>query len=136
MRLTPTIIYLATLAVVASVGTVAYFSFASEARPTPPALLANLPGGDYRAENEAFRQRILRIVPIGSPKSRLATLLEGQGFRIAWAPSDAVEYEARYDDRFQKPSLICGSMMLVWWTVDKAGRVASVRSLYSDDGCP
>ena len=136
MRLVPTIIALTTTAVAAIVGTGAYLLNASQSRPTSPALLANLPGGDYRAENAAFRQRVLRIAPIGSPESGLTTLLKAQGFRMAWEPSDAPEHEARYDDRFRKPSLICGSMMQVWWSVDQAGRITGVRSLYSDDGCP
>jgi hypothetical protein len=136
MRSAMTIVAVVAAAVIASGATAAYFIVASQSLRPRPALLTNLPGSGWEAEGDAFRQRVLRAVPIGSPESELLSLLSRQGFRRGWEATSSSEREAYYDDRFKAPALFCGSAMNVWWSVDKDDRITSFRARWSDDGCP
>jgi len=135
MRLVPTIVACVLSALVGVVGSAAWFLNAAS-DPHRPDLLANLHGDGWAGQNAAFDQRVLRIVPLGSPESELLELLKKAGFRKAWDPVGSHDQAAVWDDRDHAGFVICGAAMQVWWSVDQQDRITAFRSQYSDDGCP
>jgi hypothetical protein len=104
--------------------------------PPPPPVLRDLTGATWAAQGEVFRQRLLKVVPIGSPEPLLLDLLRGDHFRRGWEASAMPERSAYYDDRDQAPLVICGAVMQVSWQVDRADRISALQTVFSDDGCP
>ena len=104
-------------------------------RHPPPPLLRTPQGTSYAADS-VIQKRLAQLAPTGSPEADLLEHLRNEGFRRDWEPFSSRERSAYYDDRFKDPNLICGSMTTIWWTVDAEDRILSVRSSFSDDGCP
>lgn len=97
---------------------------AQTSNPTEPALYENLPINDIDA-NAAFRQRVERAFPIGSPEDQMTQKLAAQNFlsdswfgnRMSWR-------------RESGPRGTCSIVGSVSWTTDSQKRILSLSPAY------
>lgn len=87
-----------------------------------PALAKGMPGNSFADGDRAFKERIARLYPAGSPAQRLEADLTAQGFRLG----------RRGDWRFAELRRFIGCGDKVWrveWWVEN-GKLREVSAMY------
>ena len=121
--------FVATAILASGVTAVAMWSNQFHEPQTP--LLRDLPGKTWDEGNAAFRQRIVRRVPIGSPEAALLDLLKTVGFSRGWEEAPSPE---RHAD-LQWGTMVCNMGAHVTWQVDAADRITQLETRSHEEGC-
>ncbi len=103
--------------------------------PAPPPrteLFAGLgDGDDYRNNERVVAARLTERFPIGAREADLKAYLAAQGLR----PGQSVQPgESAFSVRWDR--LVCGDELDVYWRVDEAARLTTLRVTSGDTGCP
>jgi hypothetical protein len=88
---------------------------------------------DYRQGSRLMQDRLNAQFPKGSSTADLEGYLRQQGLDFGKDPATPTSGVALFK---YSGSFLCGSEVRVIWKGDPAGRVESIKALFSDAGCP
>lgn len=115
------------LAVVIALAATPWLFHAAVVQPPAP-LIHGLPSA-FRAASQVLDARVKARYPPGTAEARLVADLSRQGFR-AESGHGGEQQMVRY-----RHTLVCNLAARVHWRADAAGRIATTRGAYREEGC-